>query len=350
MPVQYVVPSTVDAAVVPAGLIQSMPVVIGATSPATAAQGCPCTIEMWESSHGVFSADVGLCILQPRWNTNPAYRIQSVTVDNDSRQQQDFTNASDVGPMLSLAYVGCDGLGVRGRYWQLETDAESSLQNDGTLLISSATPLGLGIADATVVGTEDVRWVFESDLRIRVLDLEATQNLRWECCTFVLAAGGRLAYLSQSYDVTRTVPGATTPTLLTSGHRFRGAGPTLALAARRPIGELGLAVLAQGRGALLFGRHRQTATLATGDEMGPASSEASVSQEDLVPILELELGAQYACCWGRSHFLLQAWITGQSWLGAGNASNTDVIVGLANDNDQANLGFVGLVLSMGLDY
>lgn len=348
VPVQYVVQTAVPAA--PGTTIQAMPTAVNAGSPAIATSGCPCVIDDCARHCGVFSADVGIYVLQPHWDTNPAYRVERDEGSVDHREQRDFSHSMAVAPLVTLAYVSAEGWGVRSRYWQLDASADRAITNNGSLLISSAAPLGLSIFDIDTDGTDNVRWVFESELRVHVVDIEATQNFNWDCWNFVAAAGVRYAYLSQSYDVTQTPPNDTTSTGLDSGMRFRGAGPTLALTVRRPVGDTGLAFFANGRGSLLYGQHRQKAILVTGEGEDQTSVASRVNEDDLLPILEIELGAQYAVCWNSAHLFFQVGAVGQTWLGAGNASNTDLIVGVANDNNQANLGFVGFMVTAGVDF
>jgi hypothetical protein len=348
-PVQYIVPSPSASAGGPPQVIVTNPVNGVITGPTVAATGCPCVIDECCSSSGVWSVDAGLYLLQPVWNNNPAYSFRSVNGEVDSREQKDFTHSLEAGPVVSVAYVSTCGLGGRLRYWQIDADAETGITNDGTLQIGSASSLGLSISDPGV-GELDARWSFQSELRIRVFDAEATQTLTWDCYTFVLAAGLRYAQVTQTYDANLQPPGDVDPLHLSSSHRFRGVGPTLAAAARRPIGCTGLGLYAAGRGSLLYGRDRQKAFRIVPGTAADELTQAELTQDDFLPIFEIEAGLQYATCWNGTNVFFQLGFVGQSWLGVGNAANSDTLLGVTNDNDQANLGLLGLVISAGIDY
>jgi hypothetical protein len=67
----------------------------------------------------------------------------------------------------------------------------------------------------------------------------------------------------------------------------------------------------------------------------------------LMPVGELEVGAEYGYQFGRARVFAQTGLVGQIWWGAGNASDT--ADNLSSDSS-SNLGFIGLVFRAGVTY
>jgi hypothetical protein len=304
---------------------------------------------------------VGVYLLRPHWDTNPAYAVFRATPGDpaafSSRQQKNFDWDTEAAPLVWLGWVTPSGCGVRGRYWEFDADVTTGVLNDSNALasvtIASAAPLGLGVSGTTVGDRIGV----ESDLRLEVADLEATQAFDICQWSFLVAGGLRYASVTQRYHAGFIPADPTTDSVVTlrSNHSFHGAGPTVAFEARRYLGY-GWALYGAGRGSLLFGSGKQDVARLSNDGVTGALDAVATARDDnddLLPIVELELGGEWAweCCYGR--LLFQAGVVSQTWFGAGNAANSDLIDATAlaqsADND-SNLGLVGLKLSVGWEY
>jgi hypothetical protein len=75
------------------------------------------------------------------------------------------------------------------------------------------------------------------------------------------------------------------------------------------------------------------------------------SQASVLPVGELEIGAEYGRDLGRAYLVVQLGFVGQVWWGAGNAANSTVLNGSSFRADNAsNLGLVGLAFRLGLSF
>jgi hypothetical protein len=329
----------------------------------------------------VFRAGAGFYYLKPYFDTNPAY---ATTVDTAGTTQAVTTTVQTnfdwgfrMAPLVWIEYVHHDLFGVRARWWQFDcTPPDLAAQNQFspgivTTLVTSASPLGLGFIsnpNGAGAGFNDTLQ-FQSGLRLNVYDFEITKELRNPGAWFALSAGVRYAELKQSYDAflvsTPAVPGASTvASTLLSDHEFHGAGATLSLDTGFCLGNTGLSLFCTGRGSLLYGLQRERArlTTVTTDPLGAVTAQSldpSASQDRVLPIGEIEIGAEYARNIGRCRFVLRTALANQIWFGAGNAANNQTITGTgtlltvpvtqAADNHM-NLGFLGLSMTLGLQY
>ena len=320
---------------------------------------------------GGWIAGVSGCYFQPRWGSNPAYgtTVNNANYDTQSNIQQDFQNNGQFAPLLCLGYVDSNGVGIRGRWSHFHGSNTQSVDNPAqsdpnvTTTIYSAYPLGVGFAAASAAGIDN-SLQFYNDLTMDVADLELLRDVRWGRGSLLFGAGVRYAHLSENY----TASWLSTPqdptqdvvaTELTSGHNFNGIGPLLSLEARYPVGNAGLALLANWRGALLFGTGHQSADL-TAVEDDPSGNlldgEVTKLQSGggTLPVLECEVGAEWSRHIGRADFMIQAALIGQAWFYMGNAANQQSIFATSlpanSTNDQDTLGMIGLRLTAGLTY
>lgn len=312
-----------------------------------------------------FVVGAGVYLLHPYFGGNPAFRTAVTSVapggspTNVAAGVTDFDYGLEPAPLVWLGYVTDSGLGVRGRWWHFDHGTDVSVTNadtSGSTVVSSASPQGVSFSSPgpllkNGLGADVMQ--FSSRLEMDVWDVEATQE--WGCggWTFLLSAGGRYVHLAQDYkafrinqDLTFSRPnGPQDSTALVSGHNFNGAGPTASFEARRPVFWRGLVVYGSARGSLLFGSGRDHAFLdreASGPPPFPNTStfkEVTGSQDDVLPILEVEMGAEYGVDVGRFHPFLRTGLVGQTWFGAGNSSGTG-----------GNLGLLGLSATAGLRF
>jgi hypothetical protein len=319
---------------------------------------------------GHFFVGAGFYFLKPYFGGNQAFstRFTNTTTTAESSttttfsEVRDFDNNPSFAPLIWIGYVTESGLGVRARWWNLSrSDDVSALNTDttGATTITSASPGGLSFTSPGRLlehfGTGGDQLVFKSKLKMDVWDFEATQDIQAGCWTLLLSGGVRYAHVAQNYDAFRFNSGAggnmifnqDSVTLL-SGHSFSGAGPTVAIELARPLGSTGFSLYGNARGAVLFGcmtQHASRLAVQSGFENdGMAFNTTNFSDSDgcrssVIPVTEIEVGAQYDRVFGVVHPFVRTGLVGQSWFGVGNASGSG-----------GNLGLLGLTVTAGLNY
>jgi hypothetical protein len=321
----------------------------------------------------------GAYIIKPFFQNNPAFFTKVVqntvwpppgsplmmpTIWQTSsiiQQQHDFCWDLKAAPLVWLGYATDSGLGVRARWWQFDQSVCTSAVNDGVSTITSAAPGGIDIVSQPhwpiffAAGGNKFVWrdaatagetmYLKSNLKLDVWDFEATQEAEAGRWWFLFSGGFRYAHLAQNYDASVVTQGLGSGIeALRTGHNFNGAGPTLALEARRPLGNSRFALYGNVRGALLFGEgtHRVYLLETSHWPFGPdsfSSSQAKANRDTFLPVAEMELGAEYSPTLAWIHPFIRTGLVAQSWFGAGSASS-----------DSGNLGFLGLEVSAGLNY
>lgn len=339
-----------------------------AAEPMAAPPGCVSGLccqdlgECCDTCPGGLIGGVGLYVLQPYFNNNMAFGLQGTAgrsgttpasppgfrVDN----RIEISHHMQAAPEVWLGYIGEDGLGARARWWYFRQGTDQSVAGTAPgvngLQVFTAAPLGLSflsVPSASSSGAPAV--VVTSKLELQVGDVEAVYDMKACGWDLLLVGGVRLAWIDQTYNA--YVPRGGNNTLLSSS-TFGGAGPTLALEARRPLGIFGLGLYARGRGALVFGSAHQIATV-------PDQNVAANDHRDVgMPISEAEVGLEYGRALGRSRLFGQVALVGQEWFGAGSASRSSVnvvpgggFVGAAYSGD-SDISLLGLSIRLGVNY
>jgi hypothetical protein len=302
--------------------------------------------------NGHFMAGVGLYIMKPFFQNNPAFFTQTTSSTSAigtfsstiNTNQHDFDWGLNAAPVIWLGYTSDCGLGVRARWWLFDQKSATSAVSDPNTTIFSAFPAGLSIA------AFQSPMFLNSNLKLDVWDFEGTGETQVGHWVLQYSGGFRYAHLSQDYNALSVResprPGLPFPLVflstLSSGHNFNGAGPTLALEARRPIGNSGLSLFAILRGTMLFGQSKQEGNELNVTQLVTTSTtnETNQSNHDTVlPVAELEIGAEYSLRWGNVYPFVRTGLVAQTWFDAGSASTLD-----------GNLGFLGLSVTAGLNY
>jgi hypothetical protein len=356
------------------------------------AEAACCNPECAHGSHLIGGA--GFYVMKAFPGNDPALTISTTTFTTDVATGSitrtvtpgsimDFDHKYEVAPIVWLGYVSDSGLGARVRWWHYDESNSLSAVNPqvgpvpppvngiltfNSLAISSASVLGLGPVTSfgSVDGPEQV--LAANKIRLNVWDFEATQELHSGCWTFGVSAGLRYAMLSQRYAATRLGFTGVPPLAgqdgdgddvifadsnsLLANHSFNGAGPTASLDIRRPIGGRGLALYGTARGSILFGRNKQSAisltTFRAGETVDLAEDEnidtatglsMAANHDQVMPVAEVEAGAEWSRQMGRVVPLVRVGIVAQSWFDAGSATS------LTGD-----LGFFGLTFGAGLSF
>ncbi|QDV69743.1 hypothetical protein Poly24_34600 [Rosistilla carotiformis] len=190
-----------------------------------------------------------------------------------------------VGGRYWLGYRAETGLGFRSRYWHFDQDAAG-----GPLLDPSLTA--------------------------QTWDAELTQLFTRGRYSFDLSGGVRWGEIDDQVA----------PVLTES---FNGWGSTVALSASRQLGDGPFSLIGGARGSLLFGDH----------VVNILGAPISSSQE-VMPVMELQLGGEYSQeLWGTHAFARAAFET-QLWELPPSA------LGLLDQN----IGFVGVTFSTGVRF
>jgi len=312
-----------------------------------------------DSGTWVIAFGAGVDIIKPHWKTNPSFAIVSTDVQDGGEGQDivtinanptDFSYDCSVAPFVWGAIQCPSGLGARARGWWYSDNQGIDLVNDGTFELQTAAPLGLFMFSNEAGDLITVA----SSLRIRTLDFEATYGYQRNRCRVLVAGGARYGYISQDYNATLISEVDAFSGVISSGHNFSGAGPTIAVEGSLNLGDSGFALLASTRGSLLFGHGRQTAFAHFNDE-GEGNEILNLALEqkndDVLPVWDLELGGEYSRSYGNVNYFFQAAFVAQVWFGAGNAANNDPIIFTDEATDKnADLGLYGLRLTGGFRY
>jgi hypothetical protein len=286
--------------------------------------------------HGAWSASAGILFLQPVFETNPAFIVNSA--GGNFTRQIDFHNAWNVAPQVWIGYTSERGWGVRGRWWMFRNDVTENAGVAPGDTIRGVSPLPFG--QAPIGGPAGASAT--SRLYVNVGDLQGTYTWESAYWTHIVGFGGRYTYMSQDYRASILSP-ATRVDLL-ADHNFNGGGPTISFETHRCLGESGFALYGQAFGAINFGTSNEN-YLALNNGVPQLLTH---SRTMVLPVGELELGAEYSHTCGPARVFVQAGFAGQIWWNGGNASNVDGIG--AAPATHSNFGFLGIALRAGIRY
>lgn len=220
------------------------------------------------NGHGHCEAGLGLYYIKPYWSDNN--RAYTATTNAGTSAAHDtvghFDYDFDVAPRLWLEYLNTSGNGIRIGYWHFfERSSPTELVNYpfSNTQIRSEAPLGitppagnsiLGFPNANNFlggpGISSPGWVlsepfplgadhlvFDSTLRLDVIDLEALRETQAAGGSVLYSVGARAARLTQTYNANRFNTGSLSffgvfigafddTALLDSSREFTGGGPT----------------------------------------------------------------------------------------------------------------------------
>jgi len=212
-----------------------------------------------------------------------------------------------------VGYVNEHGLGGRARYWRFDQDLAAET---AALLFDTGNvfPVGTTLASTGYLNM----WTADAEL-MQQMDLG-----RWRAN---FGGGVRVAGIQHDVAMTIVDPTGPTTTNIRDENLFDGIGPTLFAELRRPLGRSGFALVANGRGSLLFGEWSQRSVV---DEwltfMGPnplaplgaiAPYDMFQKTEAVMAIAEIQLGVE----WKRKlrsggHLMVEALWEAQAWSGS----------------------------------
>jgi hypothetical protein len=304
--------------------------------------------------------------LRPYFSNNVAYTLTSgLTTPDPSQSLHEFHWHFDPAVAAWIGWTSPSGLGARTRYFHYD-ESSSELTTSLTPAMAATTqitpPAGLANLPGSNFGTPGIvlgaglgqaNLTFRSDLKIDAWDIEGTWA--WKCSNFsmLVSGGARYLHLSQSYLATltnnTTVAGATVSELqqLRFTHNFEGAGPTLGWFGRYELGHTGIAVFGTARGALLVGTTHQDTSFFQNivDPTGVVGGNQTLNPtrsghlDQVVPVLELEVGLEYGLTLRNSRVFVRAGVVDHTYFDGGNASSTT-----------GNFSLFGGTVSLGINY
>ena len=282
-------------------------------------------------------------IVKPYFSQNTAFKIidSPAQAFDENTDSVDFDWDLEYSPRIELGYIGSNGMGWRARYWHFDHD--TSLNASGAL----------GDVVVDIVDDPDIEIDVDADgtletqhsLELYTVDLEAL--MRRESCEGAVtgSVGLRYARVEHGYDAADFDAAGVLDDVIRSRNSFEGIGPTIAGEVRRRIGSGNLSGFINARGSLLYGDSDWSAR--ENDEDRVISD-----RDDLVTVAETQIGVDYRrpSSNGREFFGRVA-LEAQYWHNAG----TGAIQGggdVPTDSDprEADLGFVGLSVGLGVDW
>jgi hypothetical protein len=289
-----------------------------------------------------FYAGAELVIVKPYWEDEvdtlrETLNIDGVDIEFPIRQLDPGYDCS-LSPRIYVGYRDCDGFGARVRYW---------LYNE------AANPLDFDVLNPlSNIVTE---YELTAKLNVQALDLEATKRL--SDGRFSLEVSGGARYARTHLEAFLGIEQPLNQLLNTYEGRatFEGIGPTISAEALHRIGHSNFSFVGNLRGSLLFGQSsfyaKQTLT-----SFGSSSESTFVNQgdDDVVPVIEAQIGAEYARRVGHGRLALRAMMEGQWWGIAtpGASFSRDLTVPTETDffNTGRDLGFFGVTAAVIYDF
>ena len=202
----------------------------------------------------------------------------------------------DATPRLWLGLFNENGMGVRGRYWQYDHNANS---ND-TAATFTTFP---GVSSITVIFPATISTQLPGDvlsvgsgLEIHTVDFEGAYSMSLLGLNLLASAGVRYASLEQQFSsaVTR---GPATIGSLDWTRKFEGVGATLGAEANKPLGSTAFSFVGSARGAFLYGEKELRRTT-VGDVTPPSAAvPPNVVLDDadeVTAVFELTTGLQWS--------------------------------------------------------
>ncbi len=306
------------------------------------------------STCGPFSFGAEGVFLHPTFAGNEAYSVANINANNlgplgnldgtlfsTPGLSETFDWDTKASIRIWAAVKGCDGFGIRGRFWRLEGDtSETRGLGPGELAFASVVRPNSGVftpGRAVLLGLPGDSITATHNLDLAVADLELVKDIMFPRAMLTLAAGIRYARNDQTYTVNTNGAGVPLPDLNLGGasnlrhqHRFEGTGPMIAMELRRCLGCSGFSVYVNTRGSAVFGE----TDVWIGTDANPNSYTATGVDETLL-IGETSFGLQYS--WHK--LWLRAGYEAQYWMNAGNANTTGADMGLVGFHAAAGLGF-----------
>lgn len=269
---------------------------------------CALTGSVQANDNAGWYARIDALLLDPSINSNGFANVfRGVPSDTDLRGS--LGGGLKGGYRLVGGKENCSGLGVNFQYFELD----SSVNYNGEW-----------------EGATDFQFNGGIDLEVYAFDAEVTQRATFRHWDLVVGGGLRAGGVEIEQGGGLFI-GPGTFYGIPSGVDFDGVGPTISVAAERPLGNSGLEIVGRARASLLFGQLEQTATFG-----GAAPPIFSTTSDDLVQVTEIQFGMNYDRQIGSATGTFGVFWEAQRW-----DSDSDAL---------GDLGLHGLSLQSGLLY
>jgi hypothetical protein len=301
------------------------------------ADGIGCAVDCCGTSRQGWTVGFEAVLVKPRFDDNVAFTVmESDGVSFETFNDQEFDYDLAVSPRVWLGYEAATGLGLRMQYWQFDQDANDAVASPPANGFGRITHPTFGAVDITSTIPTD-SFSVASTLNVYALDLEGTKRVDFDSWWMMVSGGLRYASTEQSYLAQLRNGAGTLRGEIDLQQQLEGVGPTVSLyAARYVVGDI--AVFGMARGSLLYGDGETS--LRAGEDLDlaqPFLTRRDTSREDLLPVGELQLGAEWSPNWSGWQPFVRSALEGQVWDGVGNATSED-----------GSLGFFGFTLGVGL--
>jgi hypothetical protein len=240
---------------------------------------------------------------------------------------------ASVTPRIWFGYQNGNCRGIRFRYWEFDQSAN--------------------VNDALIAG---VPVASNARLNFIATDGELFQKVCFGPLNMTLSAGVRWAKAQMNRNYV-----AANGFALAADTDFEGAGPTIGIESRIPLGcSERLALVGNARGSLAFG---DTSKLFQGANPGLAFADAFDEEFDMIYILEMQLGLEYSRETRFGRAFVRGMFEGQYWgnagfdqddiltpalLGTPGPGNSGGFGGLLFKQDDS-VGFVGGTVAIGIE-
>lgn len=291
---------------------------------------------------GAFYAGFIATYVKPRFENNAAFTVEeSDGASFESISDTEFDYDLEFTPRVFLGWRFQGGNGLRVSWWQFDNSASIAAANPPANGFGSIThPTFGGVDISSTIATDT--FTAATDLNAFTIDLEATKEA--SLCGWEIGVAGGIRYASAEQGYFAEVRDAADVLLgqIAFGQQIEGFGPTLSLAASRPL-HRDLSLFVRGRASVLFGDGESTlAAIEDADLATPFNTTATTNRDDVLSIAEIQIGLhwQAAQCHGYCYrpFLSTA-LEGQIWNGAGNATS-----------EEGTLGFYGFNTAIGVSW
>jgi hypothetical protein len=314
-------------------------------------------------------AGIGYYYLKPYWKTNPAYVVLQNNIEghhsksnlDDVNFVKDFDWDGELAPRVWVGFVCCNGWGARAHYWRFDESVTQSVRVAGTIDRIFAASGGVKQGDVEADSEGDALTV-SNHLELDVFDVEALKQFRIGCCSVMVSGGLRYANLRQRYQASEINADSKwdSEDAVQISNSFKGVGPTLGVEAKYPL-WCGFSLYGNSRFSVLFGDGKFRSFESQSNRFGELAQVDvnTIDRDEVLPIGELELGVEWSHDMGKCLLVARAGAVAQIWWGAGNASGNGNLLGgdyshhgneFGLDNNDVNLGFLGMTASVGIVY
>jgi len=251
-----------------------------------------------------------------------------------------FDYGFEAAPRVWVGREASNGWGIRGRYWQFDTEAHETL-------IDALDPINNDVDGG----------LFQSSVEAYTVDLEVTRRMQRRCWDLLGSLGVRHGaishrYLGQELDVSDT--DIDDNDIFALGRRIDGTGISGGVVGRRPVGSGNLTLFWSMRGSALWGDNKVSVLEVDVDDDDGDVGAADNRNNDMLYIGEAQLGLEVThdvqCLAGarvflRSAFEYQIWDLPTSTI-SGTSLDTDPAVVDSLGQGDANL--YGVAFSAGI--